>query len=206
MHAGGDVRLAAVILAAGTGSRMLGQTKQLLPVSGKPLLQHVIDTVKDSTVDEIVVVIGHDAENVLETVDFASVQVVVNERFSEGQSTSLQRGVGQISADCSGAMIVLGDQPGVTTAVVDQIADAFRKTTPLLLVPLYREQRGNPVVIHRRLFPEVQELIGDTGARSLFSRHLAEIQYVALDIELPPDIDTMEEYRVMALGETPQSR
>ncbi len=76
----------------------------------------------------------------------------------------------------------------------------------MLLIPLYRGERGNPVVIHRALFPEVLELTGDTGARALFGRHRDAIETVDLDLDLPPDIDTMDEYRAVVERASRQSR
>ncbi len=197
MTSGNQGGVTAIILAAGSASRA-GVTKQLLPLDGKPLLQHAIDNASAAReVKSSVIVLGHDAEQVEASINPRSAVVVRNNAYSAGQSTSLSAGIRAIPC-CSDAVIVLlGDQPGIDCAVIDQVIEGWRKHDALLAIATWQGIRGNPVVIDRALFDEVHELRGDTGARALFRLHEDSIVSVAFDRPMPLDVDTQDDYRAL---------
>ncbi|CAN5516851.1 hypothetical protein BH23CHL4_BH23CHL4_06700 [soil metagenome] len=194
MHPEQSAQVAGVILAAGQGSRMGSFPKQLLELKGKWLLQHAIDHALRSLLDELVIVLGYEYAQVRELIwEGWHGQIVVNPHYTEGQSGSVQAGIRTVSASMNAAMMLLGDQPGVTTDIIDQLVDVYTRKRPLLVVPRYNSKRGNPVIIDRSLFAEIENLTGDTGAKSLLDAHASEIEYLDFPFPAPRDIDTHDD-------------
>ena len=193
--------LSAIILAAGSSTRM-GRPKQLLPLAGRPLLQHVVDAAAASCLDEIIVVLGHRADEVRAALTCPErVRVVVNPDYAAGQSTSLRAGVRAANPSAAAAAVLLGDQPGVSAQLIDTVAAAFFNARALVVRPVYgapngRRVPGHPVFLARSVWPDVEALRGDQGARSLLAAHPEWLLEVAVEGGVPRDIDTWEEYRV----------
>lgn len=194
--------LSGIILAAGSSTRM-GQPKQLLPLAGKPLLLHAIDAAAASCLDEVIVVLGDRAEEIESALRLPSagkVRIVVNEQYSQGQSTSLRLGVRSADARSIAAAVLLGDQPFVTAELIDKIAAAFEAGDSPITRPVYVAANGgvvpgHPVLIARRIWPDVERLEGDGGARALLAAHPDWLQEVRMDGAPPADIDTQADYR-----------
>jgi len=180
--------ISAVVLAAGSSTRF-GRTKQIVEHRGKPLAQHAVDAAVGAGVDEIVVVLGHDAGAVLAALALPSTaRHVTNERHAQGQSTSLAVGLSATSADCEGAVVLLADQPGVAPEEVRALVDAFRASRQRIVRLLYRDGPG-PALLSREIFPEATHLSGDTGARALIEAHPDWVEEVRVDGDVPPDVD-----------------
>jgi xanthine dehydrogenase accessory factor len=206
-HTGGgrasDARtfLSGVILAAGVSTRM-GRPKQLLPFAGRPLLQHVVDAAAAARLDEIVLVLGHAAEEIRAAITLPvrlPVRVVVNPEPAEGQSASLRIGLGAADARATSAVVLLGDQPQVTRALIDRVAEAFLAGDAPAARPVWHGQGGDripghPVFLARRLWPEVERLGGDQGARVLLAAHPEWLLEVACEDQPPTDIDDVDDY------------
>ena len=186
-HVGG------VILAAGEAKRM-GSTKQLLDLGGRPLLQHVLDAAGASSLDELVLVVGHDAEAVLEAVDPGRARVVINPLYGEGQSTSLKAGLASLRPGLHGALVLLGDQPFVTTDIIDRLVAAFVGTDAPVVAPSVEGRRSNPVLVREDLFPALLAVSGDQGGREVVAGFASETVLVPVEgpgIEI--DVDTAAE-------------
>jgi len=187
-------RVAAVVLAAG-GSRRFGSPKQLLPWGDKALLQHVVDRVLGSSVDQVVVVLGHEAERIGTLIGDRPLQVVVNEDWARGQSGSLRAGLQALPQTCDACLFVLADQPNITPQLIDRMLDRYRRTLAPIVAPVHRGRRGNPVLFARSLFPELLDMQGDQGGRQVLERHEQEVETVEVqDPSLFLDIDTVENY------------
>jgi molybdenum cofactor cytidylyltransferase len=190
---GGRGRASGIILAAGSSSR-LGRPKQLLDLAGKPVLQHVIETLSRSPVDEIVVVIGHQAVDVATAVGGTGVRVAVNPDYRTGQSTSLRTGLEATGDESRAAVIVLGDQPGLRAEAVSAVVRAWRKGGALAVQAAYTGVPGHPVLFDRSIWPELAQAEGDEGARSILENHPEWRTLVEVGGSPPPDIDTEEDY------------
>src|SRR3989442_794379 len=162
--------ISAIVLAAGTSSRM-GSPKPLLMVGGRTLLEHVLETVRDAHVDDIVVVLGHEAGRVRSQVSFDGARSVVNPAYADGMSSSIRAGVQAADARSDGFLIVLGDQPFVDPATIDALMSRRNGSNAKILIPTYEGRRGNPVLLDRSLSEEVQSITGDQGCRAIFGRH-----------------------------------
>jgi CTP:molybdopterin cytidylyltransferase MocA len=193
MRARSDSRIAAVVLAAGKSSRM-GETKQLIRLGGGTLLERVIDTVESSGVDDIVVVLGHEANQILRTLAGRKLRTVVNDAYREGMGTSLRAGISVLPPETAAAMIVLADQPFVRPETLKLLMDQYRNSGAQIVIPMYKGFRGNPVVLDRSVFPEVMALEGDIGCRAVFGDHLEGIVKTPVeDVGILLDLDSKED-------------
>jgi molybdenum cofactor cytidylyltransferase len=187
-------RIAGVILAAGTSSR-LGSPKQLLDLGGKPVLAHTLAALQQTELEPIIVVLGHEADQIAASVDLSQVQTIFNPEYRTGQSSSVRAAVAALPPDIDAVLFLLGDQPLVEPAVIERLTFAYYQDQPLIVQPKYREGRGNPVMISRSLFGALAELTGDTGARPLIEQHRDQVRLVDVsEHSRPDDIDTHEDY------------
>jgi molybdenum cofactor cytidylyltransferase len=184
----------ALILAAGPSKRF-GSPKQLQPWGSSTLLQHVIELVAETGVDATWVVLGASVDLILERVDFGRAGIIENPEWEEGIASSIRVGLDTIArtGDADAVLIVLGDQPNLDTDVVQSLLDRYEATRAPAVVPKYRYQRGNPVVIDRSLWSRVMSLEGDQGARTLLQAHPEWVEEVWFPSSMPRDIDTEQD-------------
>ncbi|HEU5200077.1 MAG TPA: molybdenum cofactor cytidylyltransferase [Ktedonobacterales bacterium] len=189
--------IAALILAAGQSSRM-GQHKMLLPLLGKPLLLHAVDHALAAGFDEIVVVVGHHANDVRAALAGQRVRIVENPDYQQGQSTSVRAGIAALAPAAEAVIILLGDQPLVTSAILKRLLQAWQRSGKPIVAPFYNGQRGNPVLFARALFPELLNVSGDQGGREVLQRHAGEIEPVQMeDANAAEDVDTWQDYQAL---------
>lgn len=186
--------IAGVILAAGASSR-LGTPKQLLPLDGRPLLQHVIDVAATVGLEPIVVVLGYraaDVEAALRLPDDA--RIVDNPDYSEGQSSSLRRGLAALEPDVGAAAILMGDQPRIRPEAIRDAVETYRRTGAPVVRTHYRGRPGHPVVLDRSAWPALMAETKDRGARGVLAAHPEWVVPLDRDEDPPADIDTREDY------------
>jgi len=195
--------VAAVVLAAGASTR-LGQPKQLAPIGGRPALAYTLDALRASSLNRIVLVLGHNADEIAAALDLTEITVVRNDAYAEGQSTSVRAGVKALGDDIAAALMVVGDQPLLAPTVVDAIVHAYEQTGGPFIVPVYAGEWGNPVLLARATWPLLDNLKGDTGARPILRKHMDMVLEVPVPGSLLDDIDTPEDYaRIRARMEGP---
>ncbi len=201
----------AVVLAAGTSSR-LGQPKQLLDLGGEPLLNHVLRAAAMAPLGGTVLVLGHESRAIGSAVgDFGQVPVI-NPDFAEGQSTSLRAGIAALPPSATAALILLGDQPLVTPALIGRVIDRFVEggRTDRFVQTRYGEIPAPPVLIGRDWFDSLNGISGDQGARELLRDHRDRGEFVESDDDRPLDIDSRDDYRELlrrtGSGEAPSTR
>ncbi|MCL6611401.1 MAG: nucleotidyltransferase family protein [Peptococcaceae bacterium] len=186
--------IAAVVLAAGTSSR-LGTPKQLLAYRGRPLLAAAVENLLRSPVDQVAVVLGHMAEEAAGALEGLPVKVVYNRAYASGQASSLKAGLAALDGTVEGVLFVLGDQPLVKPGTISLLIEKFRAAGGIV-APFYEGKRGNPVLFGRQFFTVIGSLEGDTGAREIIGKHPESLHRV--DVSDPGvlfDIDTPEDYR-----------
>ncbi|HZD80889.1 MAG TPA: nucleotidyltransferase family protein [Actinomycetota bacterium] len=181
--------ISAIVLAAGTSSRF-GRTKQVVEVGGKPLAQHAVDAAHASGVDEIVVVLGHDATAVRERLHLPSTaRTVVNAAYAQGQATSLAAGLAEADPHSEAAVVLMADQPGIEARHVRALVEAFTEEPTPIVRLRFRDGPG-PALLARRTWPAARALRGDAGARQLIAGHPELVRELPLDEDAPPDVDT----------------
>lgn len=185
---------AGVVLAAGASTRM-GSPKQLLDVDGRPLLERIVAAASASRLDEIVVVLGAEAERIREAVELGRARVIVNESYADGMSTSLRTGFGALGDDVDRAVVILGDQPDVDAPLLNRLLDAQQSSGFPAAALDFEGLLHPPVVLDRQLWPLIDELRGDVGLRQLLRDDSSRIARVAVarPSRHPVDIDTPED-------------
>lgn len=191
--------IAGIILAAGRSVRM-GRPKLLMNLQGKSLIRHVVENALNSELDEVVVVVGDKYEDVVAELRGYPIRIAKNPLFAEGQSTSVIAGMREINRDANAVMVLMGDQPFVTSQIIDAIIACYRERQCLIAAPRYGGEIGSPVLFDRALFAELCTVTGDKGGRDILRSHRDQVCAVPIDSSLAgKDIDTWEEY-LEALG------
>jgi molybdenum cofactor cytidylyltransferase len=189
------MKIAGIILAAGSASRM-GQPKQLLDWHGRPLVRVAAEEALVSSLGHVLVVLGSARAEVAAALAGLPLQFVENADYAAGQSTSLRAGIAALEPDVAAAMILLGDQPFVTAAIINQLIGAWQTSGKSIVAPSFRGQRGNPVLFSRVVFPELLAVTGDRGARDVLRADPARVELVPFDDDRPLiDIDTPDQYQ-----------
>ncbi len=189
-----DGFVTGLVLGAG-GSRRLGRPKQLLPYGEKTLLGHVVDTARACPFDQLVVALGGAADGVREQVDLSGAEVVVNEAFGSGCSSSIAAALGSVDERTDLLVLMLGDMPGVTVETVEALVAAPADVP--LAVCRYDDQRGHPFRFHRRMFEELGNLHGDKGVWRLLDQRADEVVEIRIAGPVPLDVDTPEDYEAV---------
>lgn len=191
--------LSAIVLAAGLSRRMEGPNKLLLPLAGMPLVRRTVDALVRHPFAEVVVVTGHDAANVEEAVRGASVRIVRNPTYEEGQMTSVRAGLAALSEPSVGVVVALGDQPLLTPEDLATLAAAFlARPECQVLVPTFQGARGNPIVLSRANVATILSRSGNFGCRQFVEKN----QDLVTTFEMPNDhilrdVDRPEDYAAL---------
>lgn len=191
--------IAAIVLAAGESRRMGIQNKLLLPFQNKPLITHVVDTIVEAEVDEVIVVVGHEAVHVRHALKGYDIRCVHNPDYPAGMTTSIWTGVKAASSDASGFMICLSDLPLITSTDLNHLIAAFREANAQsdrhIIRPVYKGMPGNPVLFPACYRADILASQDMTGCKNLIRQNLG----LVLDLEMPTDhvlrdIDTPDTY------------
>lgn len=195
----GSAKITGIILAAGTSSRM-GRTKQRLPFRGKTMLECVVDSALASVLHRIVVVLGHKSEVLEPLLAKRKVTIIHNPHYEKGQSSSIKIGLQTLTEEVDAALFLLGDQPLVTPEIINLIIAAYEASPGPIVLPVFKEKRGNPVLFSRETFPRLAALKEDCGARPLFEEYAERLLKVPVsDPAIHFDIDTEDDYRRLLL-------
>jgi len=187
--------VAAVVMAAGRSRRMAPHNKLLVAdKAGKPMIARVVDNVLSSKARPILVVTGHQAEQVEHALGGRPVQYVHAADYANGLSASLKAGIAAVPPECAAAIVCLGDMPLVTGRMIDRLLQMYDPDEGRLIVlPTFRGKQGNPMVWDRRFFPEILQITGDSGARFLVGKHADAVAEVEMaDDAVLRDFDTTE--------------
>lgn len=183
-----------VILAAG-GSRRLGRPKQLLELDGRPILDIVLGHAARSRLESIVLVLGSGAERIVPALQDRGQRVVINPDYASGQSTSLRAGITALPEHALAVLVLLGDQPEVTSDTIDRLVASMETHSAEIVMPSYAGIPGNPVLFRRSVFPELIEISGDRGARDVINAKRDAVAHIPFpDLSPPLDVDTEEDY------------
>jgi CTP:molybdopterin cytidylyltransferase MocA len=198
----------AIVLAAGKSTRM-GRAKATLPLAGETFLSRIVRTFSSAGIDDIVVVVGHEADRITASlVQSGTVaRVVPNPHYERGQLSSLQTGLNAIAPGVAGALVTLVDVPLVSSATVRAVVERYRLTRAPIVRPTRGSEHGHPVLVDRSLFELLLRADPEGGAKDIVRAHASSAGDLAIDDEGAfLDIDTMDVYqRVIAarLHDTP---
>ena len=193
--------IAGLILAAGESSRM-GTPKATLAYRGRTFLELIVETLREGGLDPIVVVLGHQAEEIRRQVRIEPALVVINPDYRSGQTSSLQAGLLAMAADDPEAVLLcLVDHPAVSKETVRTLVATFRQCGAPVVIPTYQGRRGHPVLIGRQLYQKLLALACDAGADSVVRRYRPGTEFIEVEDEgVVIDVDDPEEYRRLRGG------
>lgn len=187
------LQISALVLAAGTSSRAGDINKLLMDVDGLPMVSHAVKAAIDSHATEVIVITGHQPEQLSEVLRDYSLQIVHNPDYAQGMSTSLITGLRAVSTNSDAVIVCLADMPRVTAEHINQLIAAFDPIEGReICVPVYNGKRGNPVLWSQRFLNEMSELTGDVGAKQLIREYSDVVHEVNMhDSAVLLDIDTV---------------
>jgi molybdenum cofactor cytidylyltransferase len=186
------VSVAAIILAAGQGTRFGPEPKLLAELAGKPLIRHVAEAALASKARPVLAVIGHRHDEVAAALPPA-VKCIRNPNYALGLSTSLKAGFAALDPGTEAVIILLGDMPEVTPQLIDRLIEAWHAGgDPAAVVPTYDGRRGNPVLLSAALAPQIATLSGDTGAGALLGARDGVHELPVAAASIHADVDTPE--------------
>jgi len=194
-----SIRFSAIVLAAGTSSRMQGRNKLLLSVGGEPLIRGTVRNVLEARPQETVVVTGFQGPAVSEALAGLPVVLRSNPRFADGQMTSVAAGAAALQKATDAVMVCLGDMVLLSGADYRELIDALaRLAGPSILVPHYLGQRGNPVVLAAWHLPDLVAERRNPGCRNLIENCPEEVvvhevahDRFVFDLDTPDDYDRL---------------
>ncbi len=193
-------QVSAILLAAGESRRMGGINKLGIPIGGVPLLRRTAHSLIQSKLGEIVAVVGHEEEVARGFLDGLPLKIVANMRYREGQMSSVHCGLAALSAPCEGVMIFLSDQPLLETADIDDLVNRFLSEPGIsVLVPSYRGQRGNPIILSYRHRQDILSGERNLGCKHFIEKNPAlvtglemENDHVVFDLDTPEDLKQLQ--------------
>ena len=187
--------IAAVILAAGE-SRRMGAQKLLLPFGASTVIGHVVDQFLGSAVDPIIVVMGHDAEQVAGALAGRKVCLVENPGYAAGMLSSVRCGLRAVPPECRAVLVGLGDQPSITTGTINGLIRSFTENDKGIVVPVHGGKRGHPLLFSERYRAEILARYDDVGLRGLLHTHADDVlELAAAAPSVLSDMDYPEDYQ-----------
>jgi len=189
-----QTKISGILLAAGEASRM-GCQKLLLPWRGTTILESIVDSYVHSKIFELNVVVNPDNPQIKKALMMKPIVIVENPDYKEGMSTSIRQGIEATSAQADGYLIGLGDQPLITTDIIDHLVSSFSKECPGIVICSHQGKRGHPVIFARKFRRALLALERDKGGQMIIKQHSDEIQQVESGSKsIFMDIDTPEDY------------
>ena len=192
--------ISAIILAAERSERM-GEPRLFLPLGGKPVLQWILENALASDLDEVICV-TRELNSARRQINIADERLfwLINYAADRGQSTSVIAGLWAANAASDGVMFLCGDQPLVRPELINALIEKFDDTEAWIVAPKFNGEVRNPILFHRKLFPELLQLTGDRSGRPLLDKHKRKTALLDwseevsfLDIDVPKDYERLKQ-------------
>jgi molybdenum cofactor cytidylyltransferase len=189
--------VAAVLLAAGSSTRMGGENKLLLALDGEPVVARAARAAIEARLEPVIVVVGHEADRVRGALRALPCQMVVNPDHALGKGSSLQAGISEASFGSSAraAVVMLADMPFVTSAMLRSMVERYRASGAPMVVSRYGDVNAPPMLYDRALFAELLALPGEACGKEMVRRHRAEAAVMDWPESALADIDVPGDYQ-----------
>ena len=200
------VKVSCLVLAAGLSSRMTIGNKLLLKVKNLTVVEKTIKNLCNSNIDSFFIILGHQSNLLSKVLKNFKIPLIINESYKEGISSSIKKGISLIDSRSNGVMICLADMPKITSKPYNILIEKFKKfydsSTPLIILPEYNGQTGNPVILSKHFFSELKKISGDIGAKYLIKKNKKYIKKVNIsESYILEDIDDLEKYKELIKDE-----
>jgi len=158
--------ISAILLAAGQSKRMNGENKLIKKINGKPLIIHSVKNILASSIDELIIVLGHQKEIIEKHIDKnEKIKFIFNKEFESGMASSIKIGLKHLSNNAEAFFICLGDMPKINYDIYNQLIKLRNQRD--ILVPTYKGQQGNPVLFNKSMKEKIMNIEGDVGAKNI---------------------------------------
>lgn len=194
--------LSVIFLCAGSSKRM-GRQKQLLNYSGIPLFKFCLKKYLDSNADEVILVTGAQSQKILNLAGSGKkLKTIYNENHLNGLGTSISKGLSAVSQLSDGCMVALADMPYLPVDLINELISIWKMNPQYIIAPISASKRRNPVILPKKLFPQLKELNEDKGGAKIISenKHLLKT-YEVTDEYFFSDIDTLEDWNRLEKGQ-----
>jgi len=186
--------ISVILLAAGESKRM-GKPKLLLPFGSSTILEQAIGNLLNSRVDEVIVVVGYKAQEMIREIAGRPVKVAINPVYRQGISTSIVKGLSLADNRAGAVMLALADQPLIDSETINRLIEAFLSHAKGIVIPTHQGRRGHPVIFSAKYKEQLLGLKGDVGGRQIIEEHPDDIFEVVVSSQgINIDIDTMKDY------------
>ena len=186
--------ISAILLAAGQSKRMVGENKLTKEIKGSPLIKHSIKNILDSSIDELIIVLGYQKKIIEKLIDKnAKIKFVFNKDFESGMASSIKEGLNNLSENTKAFFICLGDMPMVNQEVYNQLIKS--KNSKEIIVPTYKGEQGNPILFSQSMKNKIMNIKGDVGAKKILELNKDKILNVEIiDQGIKKDFNTKNDF------------
>ena len=186
--------ISAILLAAGQSKRMVGENKLTKEIQGIPLIKLSVKNILASSIDELIIVLGHQKEIVEKLIDKnEKIKFVFNKDFESGMASSIKTGLNNLSEKTEAFFICLGDMPMINQDVYNQLIKS--RNNKEIIVPTYKGQQGNPILFSKSMKSIIISIEGDIGAKKILEQNKDKILKVKIDnINITKDLNTKNDF------------
>jgi len=188
--------ISSILLAAGQSKRMNGENKLTKKIKGLPLINHSIKNILNSSIDEIIIVLGHEKEIIEKFIDKdKKIKLVFNKNFDNGMASSIKVGLDHLSRNTEVFFICLGDMPEVKPNIYNKLVE--NKNNNKIVVPIYNNMQGNPVLFPMSMKKEIMQLDGDVGAKEVLNKNHDKILNLKINDEgIIKNYNTLDSFNI----------
>ena len=186
--------ISSILLAAGQSKRMNGENKLTKEIQGTPLIKHSVKNILASSIDELIVVLGHQKETIEKLVNKnEKIKFVFNKDFESGIASSIKTGLNNLSEKTEAFFICLGDMPMVNLNIYNQLIKSINKKE--IIVPTYKGQQGNPVLFAKSMKEKIINISGDIGAKKILELNKDKILNLEINDQcVTKDFNTQDSF------------
>ena len=186
--------ISAILLAAGQSKRMNGENKLTKEIQGTPLIKHSVESILASSIDELIVVLGHQKETIEKLINKnEKIKFVFNKDFESGIASSIKTGLNNLSEKTEAFFICLGDMPMVNLNIYNQLIKSINKKE--IIVPTYKGQQGNPVLFAKSMKEKIINISGDVGAKKILELNKDKILNLEINDQcVTKDFNTQDSF------------
>ena len=186
--------ISAILLAAGKSKRMNGENKLIKKIQGIPVIKHSVKNILASSIDELILVLGHQNEIIGKIIDKdKKIKFVFNKDFRNGMSSSIKTGLNHLSAKTEAFFICMGDMPMVNKNIFNLLINSKNNTS--IIVPTYKSKQGNPILFPKSFKKKIMTIKGDVGAKKIVELNKDKILKIKTDDQsIIKNFNTQEDF------------
>lgn len=186
-----------IVLAAGKSVRMRGRNKLLVDIDQKPMIRRVVETVLQSKVDEVIVVLGWESDKIQQVLSDLPCRFILNKNYEKGQSSSLKIGLREVGEATQAVLVLPGDVAKIDARSINLVLDAYNRFHNPIIIASYEGRQGHPILLAKQLFDEIEKINEETfGLKSVVRKHENEVRLVETGSEsVLQDFDTPDDLK-----------